>query len=136
MARCLVAAALAIALTSCSYMFVRPPPSDDPVAADDCTDSRVAPVLDTAFTGLMALTLLIIVPKCLDTSGRNEDGTPADGCSVGQWVGVGWTGVVGTASAISTVHGFHATSSCRKRRALEQPVATNARSGTSPADRP
>jgi hypothetical protein len=124
MERGLVCLLCGVLATSCSYAFVRPPPSDHPTAADDCTDSRVPPALDTAYTGLTALLLLIIVPRCLDTTGYNQDGTPAEGCTVGQWVGgVAWTTVVGTATAISAVHGWRATSSCRDRRALEQPIA-------------
>ncbi len=119
----LVACALCGILTmSCSYAFVRPPPSDHPTAADDCTESRVPPVVDTVLSGMMALTLLVAVPRCTNP-GNNEDGTPADGCGVGAWVGLAWTGVFGTATAISAVHGFRATSSCRDRRALERPIA-------------
>lgn len=118
-----VAAIAALAVSACSYAFVRPPPADDPIAADDCTESRVPPVLDTALAGILALTLAIAVPTCLRTSGNNQDGTPADGCSAGQWAGLGWTAVVGTATAISAVHGFHATRQCGIRRAL-QPFAS------------
>jgi hypothetical protein len=123
--RCgLIFALCGVLVTSCSYAFVRPPPSDHPTAADDCTESRVPPVVDTVLTGMMALTLLVAVPQCTNTSGLNQDGTPADGCGVGAWVGLAWTGVFGTATAISAVHGFRATSRCRDRRALEQPIAT------------
>src|SRR5574338_576100 len=118
-----VAAVAALALSACSYAFVKSPPVEDPSAADDCTESHVPPVLDAALTGILALTLLIVVPRCLDTTGNNEDGTPADGCSAGQWAGLGWTAVVGTATAISAVHGFHATRQCSIRRAL-QPFAS------------
>jgi hypothetical protein len=117
-----VAAIAALAVSACSYAFVRPPPADDPIAADDCTESRVPPVLDTALAGMLALTLLIVVPRCMNP-GNNEDGTPADGCSAGAWAGLGWTAVVGTATAISAVHGFHATRQCGIRRAL-QPFAS------------
>ena len=102
--------------TSCSYAFVRPPPSDHPTAPDDCTESRVPPVIDTMLTGMMALTLLIAIPRCTRTSGLEQDGTPADGCGVGAWVGLALTGVFGAATAVSAVHGFRATSSCRTRR--------------------
>lgn len=112
-----------LALSACSYAFVRPPPADDPIAADGCTDSRVPPVLDTALAGILALTLAIAVPTCLRTSGNNQDGTPADGCSAGQWAGLGWTAVVGTATTISAVHGFRAIRRCRLRRSLELPIA-------------
>lgn len=117
-----VAAVAAFALCACSYAFVRPPPADDPIAADDCTESRVPPVLDTALAGLLALTLLVVVPNCTNP-GNNEDGTPGEGCSAGQWAGLGWTAVVGTASVVSAVHGFRATRQCGIRRAL-QPFAS------------
>jgi hypothetical protein len=104
-------------LPACSYAFVHAPPADDPDDPGDCTESRVAPALDTALTGMLAVTLLIIVPQCMRTTGNNQDGTPATGCTGEQWFGVGWTGVVGTATAISAVHGFRATARCRRRRA-------------------
>jgi hypothetical protein len=109
----------AVLPSACSFAFVHGPPADAQDGPGDCTESRIAPTLDTALTGMMAVTLLIIVPHCLQTTGANQDGTPATGCTTGQWFGVGWTGVVGTATAISAVHGFRATKRCRRRRALE-----------------
>lgn len=94
------------------------------MAIDDCTQSRVAPVLDTAFTGLMAILVgAIAVGQCMNTSGLNQDGTPATGCSTGQWVGLGWTAVVGTATGISAYSGFRDTGRCRHRHALEASTA-------------
>jgi len=112
--RCAIA--LAMCLSACSYAFVHAPAADERDDPGDCTESRVAPAVDTALTGMLAATLLIIVPHCMQTTGNNQDGTPATGCTTAQWAGVAWTGVVGTATAISAVHGFRATSRCRHRR--------------------
>jgi hypothetical protein len=110
--------------TSCSYAFVRPPPSDHPTDPDDCTESRVPPVVDTVLAGMMALTLLTAIPLCTNNRGLDQDGTPADGCDVGAWVGLSLTGVVGIATVVSAVHGFRATSSCRARRERERRAAS------------
>jgi drug/metabolite transporter (DMT)-like permease len=111
------AAALCALLSACSYAFVQAPPADDPDDPGDCTESRAAPEVDAVLTGAMALTLLVLVPHCMQTTGYNQDGTPATGCTAGQWAGLAWTGVVGTATTISAVHGFRVTKRCRRRRA-------------------
>ena len=124
MKRGLVCLLCAVLATSCSWAFVHAPPSHHPTDPGDCTDSRVAPVLDTVFTGFTALLVGGLLIKCTDHSGNNQDGTPADGCTTGQWLGLGWTAVVGTATGISAYSGFRDTGRCRNRRALEQPIAT------------
>lgn len=112
--------------TSCSYAFVRPPPSDHPTAPDDCTESRVPPVIDTVLTGVAALTLLFAIPRCTNPTSSVKQNGPIDGCGIDAWVGLAMTGVLGAATAVSAVHGYRATKSCRTRRENER--------STTPAD--
>lgn len=53
-----VALSLALSSTGCSFLFVTPPSSPEPgtisTGGEKCTTSKVAPVLDTIFTGLEA----------------------------------------------------------------------------------
>ena len=116
---CLLCGCLLATTTSCSILFVKAPPSYDPIASDNCTESRVAPYADTAFVGFTALLLALLVTRCTNTGGNNQDGTPNTGCDRSQWMALGWTGVVGLGVAYSAYTGFRDTKSCRRRRALE-----------------
>lgn len=106
--------------TSCSWAFVKAPPADydDP---EDCTTSRVAPVLDTGMALLSAFLVLGIGTHCYQAEkGTNtEDGTPSDGCSVGEYVGLSETAVMGILTTLSARSGYHRTRRCRELRALQ-----------------
>jgi len=80
----------------------------------------VPPVVDTVLAGWMALTLLIAIPRCANPDAYNQTGEMAEGCGLDGKVGLGLAGVVGLVTAISAVHGFRATKSCRHRRELER----------------
>ena len=124
MKRCLVALLCCVLASSCSWAFVKAPPSDHPTAADDCTESRAAPVLDTVFAGLSALTIAVASGLCYQkTQGVAQDGSPDTPCSTGAYVSLVWTGVVGIGAGYSAYTGFRDTGRCRARRALEAPVA-------------
>jgi len=120
---CLLCCCVLAATTSCSILFVKPPPADHPTAADDCTESRVAPVLDTAYVGLTAFLMLFLVGRCTQTGGTHQDGTPNTGCTTSQWAATAWAGALGLGVAYSAYTGYRDTGRCRDRRALEAPVA-------------
>ncbi|NVB82201.1 MAG: hypothetical protein HOV81_27725 [Kofleriaceae bacterium] len=106
--------------TSCSWAFVKPPPADydDP---EDCTESRVAPVIDTGFAVLSALLVLGIANHCYQAAkGTNtEEGTPEAKCGVGEYVGLTNTAVMGILTTLSARSGYHRTRRCRELRALQ-----------------
>lgn len=118
-ARSLAVVALVFA-TSCSWAFVKPPPADydDP---EDCTTSRVPPVIDTGFAVLSAFVVLGIGVHCYQAAeGTNsEDGTPAEKCGVGEYVGLTNTALLGIVTTLSARSGYHRTRRCRLLRALE-----------------
>jgi hypothetical protein len=106
--------------TSCSWAFVKQPPADhdDP---EDCTTSRVAPVVDTGFAVLSGLLVIGIGLHCYDAAkGINtEEGTPAEKCGAGEYVGLTNTAVMGLLTTLSARSGYHRTRRCRELHALQ-----------------
>jgi hypothetical protein len=124
--RALVILSCCVLVSSCSWAFVKAPPADHPTAADECTDSRLAPTADVAWTAMFGLTALIVSGRCYQKAqgGVEQDGSPSEPCSPGAYVGLSATGVLAIAAAVSAYSGFRDTGRCRDRRALETPIAS------------
>lgn len=115
--RAVVLVSCCLLATSCSWAFVVPPTVErgDP---GDCTESRAAPVADTAVSAAMALTLLAGATSCFAEAADMSDGRGPDGCSAGAYLGLSAAAVAGAVSAVSAIQGFQATGHCRHRRTV------------------
>lgn len=112
-AHALIAAAL-VAACGCSFVSVRhPPPS--PVAPDaplECTQSRVAPAIDTAGAIVVPVVGLVMWGLCSYVSSMQSWSSDPGNVRCGP-VLVGT--IVSTAAYTgSAAYGFHATAECRR----------------------
>jgi hypothetical protein len=110
--RALVAAMTLVAVTGCSFTFVRPAPRVDTGARPaDCTTSRVAPIVDA-------------VPAAAAVGGgiaallADDDG--ADGASFQVPIAIGLFALA-TPFAISSIVGFRRTAKCNALNATAVP---------------
>jgi hypothetical protein len=103
-----LATAVALSGTACSFAFTRRPPSQhQQMASFDCTESRVAPVLDVLFTSFQALR----TAAALSASDADYEGAalsrPAD---------IGFGLALGALGLASATYGFNAAGECRQAR--------------------
>ena len=122
-ASCVVAGAMLI-LCGCSFISVRrpPTPSPPPGAPLECTESRVAPGLDTAGAivtpiaglGAWGLCTFMQTQQSWASEPRNM------GCEAALWATLGIT----AAYTASAVYGFHETGACRRLGAQAAPPET------------
>jgi hypothetical protein len=118
LARWLLAAALGMVVSGCSFVSVQRPRSpaavDDPRVLDTCTTSSGAPIADTVLAGVglvagYVATMVALVDEayCIDRATSScHSGNPASGLAV-----MG-TGLIFAGSAI---YGYVSTAKCRHR---------------------
>ena len=100
---------VAAQLCACSFAFVHGPPPDQPKRAIDskgtdklvCTDSKLVPGLDTAFTALMAINLFYAVGS-------------DDGQLFRKSIGIPLYVLAGLAGGAGMYYGFTRVSACQK----------------------
>ncbi len=121
-----LAAALA-GTCACSFVAVRGPPRELPPAVEPrCTETSVAPGLDTAGAIITPLTGAFLWGLCSFSQVMQSWASDPKELSCNR---IAWAALAATAAyAGSAVYGFHATSECRKL--VEQ------RRGITPGDRP
>ncbi len=103
---------LALAVSGCSFIFVRGPPSDRPQsAAVDCTSSVVAPVLDLIWAGLNGTGA--VQAMATDQAAWDANTTTSRGAVIG--VGLAWLVISGA----SAIYGFKTTDACRQAVAAQ-----------------
>jgi hypothetical protein len=110
-------------LSGCSFAFVSgPPPHHEELPAFDCTESRVAPVLDTLFAVLEGANLVLAAASTDQQWSDNFNGNPPieRGTAIPLYIALA---ALGTGSAY---YGYARTSACRE--ALE--AARNRARGT------
>jgi hypothetical protein len=110
-------------LSGCSFAFVSgPPPHHEELPAFDCTESRVAPVLDTVFAALQVANLALAASSTDQQWSDTFNGNPPinRGTAVPLYIALA---AVGTFSAY---YGYSRTGDCRE--ALE--AARNRAQGT------
>ena len=123
--RCVIAALLACC--SCSFVAVRRPPRE-PVPAEvplECTQSRLAPGLDTIGAVGVPIAGLLTWGLCSFTSAMQSWASDPQHPNCGALL---WGTVISTAAYTgSAVYGYRATGECRRlvaeRRAVESPGA-------------
>lgn len=104
---------LVVSSTGCSFIFVKPPPSPEPgttsAGPGRCTSSKVAPVLDTLFTGLEGARIVYAA-----TAADSVYSDPKQPLSRGTDIALG----VGFAALFlsSAVYGYINTAECSERR--------------------
>ncbi len=126
-AHSLLAAAL-VGSCGCSFIAVRrpPPPPVAPDAPLECTQSRVAPALDTAGAIGTPIVGFAIWGLCTFTSAMQSWSSDPSHLKCGQ---VLWGTIFSTAAYTgAAVYGYHATADCR--RLAEQRRATVPGPGT------
>ncbi len=116
----LLLTALGATGSGCSFVAVRRPPHVSPDAPLECTESRAAPVADTAGAALTTLVGLVAYPICLGIVSPTLQEDPNRACAS---VAV-TAGVVTAAYAASAVYGYKYTGECR--RLLEERRASQA----------
>ena len=111
----LVAAALVVGCAGCSFVAVRRAPAGPPPAPDaplECTQSRVAPGLDTA--GAIVTPIVGVVTWGLCAFAESMQSWSSDPRHLDCGLVLGAT-VLGTAAYTgSAVYGFHSTGTCRR----------------------
>jgi hypothetical protein len=101
---------LVASLSGCSFAFViGPPPRHEELPAFDCTESRVAPVLDTVFTALQALNVAVVASITDQRWSDAFNGKPPfdRGTAVPLYIALTAVG------AFSAYYGYSRTSDCR-----------------------
>lgn len=132
-ARPLLAAALAVSC-GCSFVAVRraPPPPLPPDARLECTQSRVAPGLDTAGAIVTPLVGLSMWGLCTFTSAMQSWSSDPVYLRCGTLL---WGTILSTGAYTgSAVYGFRATAQCR--RLADQLQQRAPEPGTPPGHRP
>ena len=106
-------AAALVGSCGCSFVAVRrPPPALAPDAPLECTQSRVAPVLDTAGAIGTPIVGLAMWGLCTFTSAMQSWSSDPLQLKCGPLL---WGTVLSTAAYTgSAVYGFHATADCRR----------------------
>jgi hypothetical protein len=106
-------AALGIATSGCSLVAVRRPPPVTAEKAPECTQSRLAPGLDTAGAITSALVGVTLWGLCEYTTAISSWGSEPSHPNCGA---VLWGGALSAAAYTgSAVYGFRATGECRRR---------------------
>ena len=111
--------AVFLALSGCSFAFVSgPPPDHARLSYFDCTTSRLAPVLDTVLTGLMALNVLTLAAASdADWASSNHCNQGDPNCPVLSRNGAMIIdGALGVAGAAGMIYGFSKTGACREAK--------------------
>lgn len=106
--------ALTLLVNGCSMLFVRPPRPSGGAGPGGCTTNKVAPVLDTMFTGWQAVRITIAATASEDAY-RGAPLTREADLLIGVLLGV-----VGASSAI---YGFSAVNECRSLGEYRTPYA-------------
>lgn len=101
---------MALSLSGCSFVFVRPPPPDNEPRERGCTESRAAPVLDAIFAALQGANLVYAVASSDAEWANTFGGDPplSRGAAVPLYA---LATAVGTFGAY---YGFHNTGVCRE----------------------
>jgi len=110
-------------LSGCSFAFVSgPPPHHEELPAFDCTESRVAPVLDTVFAALQVANLAVAASSTDQQWSDTFNGNPPinRGTAVPLYIALAAVG------SFSAYYGYSKTGDCRQ--ALE--AARNRAQGT------
>jgi len=106
-------------LSGCSFAFVSGPPANyRQVPYFNCTESRVAPVLDTVWTALMALDVLALGVE------NDADWAKSAGCTAGdpscpaisRHGAMMLDGALGIAGAAAMLYGYTKTGECRQAK--------------------
>jgi hypothetical protein len=114
---------LIASLSGCSFAFVNgPPPHHEQIPAFDCTESRVAPVLDTVFAALQVLNFALAAGSTDQQWSDDFNGNPP----ISRGAAVPLYAVLTAVATASAVYGYSKTGSCRE--ALE--AARNRARGT------
>ena len=111
----------------CSFLFVRGPSAEPGRSVRDCTTSRLAPVIDTIFTGVQVLRLGIDAAAS-DAAFQNA---PINrGTDIGLGLGLGLL------FGASAAYGYAATNKCERisHRSGSPPADANEPSETEPAE--
>ena len=111
--------AVFLALSGCSFAFVSgPPPDHARLSYFDCTTSRLAPVLDTVLTGLMALNVLTLgAASDADWASSNHCNPGDPNCpAISRNGATIIDGALGIAGAAGMIYGFSKTGACREAK--------------------
>jgi hypothetical protein len=107
-------------LSGCSFAFVSGPPDNYRQAPYfNCTESRVAPVLDTIWTGLMVLDVLSLGVTSDADYAKNFNCSPGEtNCpAISRHGAMTLDAVLGIAGAAGMVYGYSKTAQCRSAKA-------------------
>ena len=102
---------LVASLSGCSFAFVSgPPPHHEELPAFDCTESRVAPVLDTVFAALQAANFAVAAASTDEQWSDNFNGNPpiSRGAAVPLYI------AFAAVSTFSAYYGYSRTGACRE----------------------
>ena len=103
-----------VALAGCSFVFVSgPPPRHRELPSFDCTTSRIVPILDTVWTGLMALNLLTTL--AVNDADWDKQFAPNDPPFSRTSGTVGYAVAAGVGAA-GMVYGYLKTGACRRAK--------------------
>lgn len=117
----LLSLVLACSLASCSWSFVKKAPDSPPAtrAYVDCTDSRVAPVIDTVGAALFVIpTMLPFYLASVDPEFRDDN---EDFKLLAIWGAI--FGGATLAYGLSARSGFSSAKRCRQMRAAASPMS-------------
>lgn len=120
-ARRLLAAAVAVSFSGCSFATVqraRPPAEiDDPRVADDCTTSKLAPGADTA------LAVVGVVANVVLTNTKSSCDPSRSSCN-SHYLPPLAAGIAGAVFTGSAIYGYFSTARCRNRVAAADRCAS------------
>ena len=109
-----IALLLAVTLTGCSFAFVSGPPANyRQVPAFSCTESRVAPVLDTVWTVLQTGNLILAASKSEQGWNDTFNGNPP----ISRSTAIPLYAVFAALGAAGMWYGFSRTGECREAKA-------------------
>jgi hypothetical protein len=98
-----------VLLSGCSYLFVEAPPEGhERMRHFDCTSSRLAPIVDTAFAGMYGLSGVVYGAAAAQSRGSTYGRAPTS-------VAVGMLAIAAV-DAASAAHGYSTTSECRRAK--------------------
>lgn len=100
-------------LGGCSFWFVSGPPAH-PTPPIDCTESRIVPAIDAGITGAALVGAIAGLAAHSNCDSTQSDCLASDiGTGLAQDAGAALL-ITALVFAVSTYHGFDATSACRR----------------------
>ncbi|HSR95688.1 MAG TPA: hypothetical protein VLM79_01405 [Kofleriaceae bacterium] len=104
-----------VLLSGCSFVFVSGPPANhEQLPYVSCTESRVAPVLDTIFTVLQSLNVIYAASVSDDRWAENYDGDPP----IARSTAIPLYAVGALLGAGAAYYGYSRTAACRDAKEL------------------